>query len=353
MLNPDTWHFEQAFKVMAVSIARWRSLVVVHTSDAYLTYLLHNLRNSGPFQSLEHVLIRGYGGCEGPYPFLPATVAPSLKVLDIEDLSLPVDFPRYAKPSSLTTLCLRGSTGPFHAMTPSASFRALLVSAPNLTILCLHGDPVNFIGEDLEGSILHLDAPNLDTLILRPGSRIVHFLPLVLKALRAPALRHYELVFPHSGSHGQRTADKLLEDDLPKFPLVEIVRLQNAAEPDTITMFVKAFPDASRVALGGLDIPLFSYAFRTAATGVICHENSLWAQLQHLTLISPSCESLEAVCSWLQAVPEHERAIHTVVIEGCIGVSPKFLKHYQDLQVLVRVELYDIDPTARTQLNYK
>jgi len=238
-------------------------------------------------------------------------------------------------------------------MTPSASFRALLVSAPNLTILCLHGDPVNFIGEDLEGSILHLDAPNLDTLILRPGSRIVHFLPLVLKALRAPALRHYELVFPHSGSHGQRTADKLLEDDLPKFPLVEIVRLQNAAEPDTITMFVKAFPDASRVALGGLDIPLFSYAFRTAATGVICHENSLWAQLQHLTLISPSCESLEAVCSWLQAVPEHERAIHTVVIEGCIGVSPKFLKHYQDLQVLVRVELYDIDPTARTQLNYK
>lgn len=355
MLNPDTWHFEQAFKVMAVSIARWRSLVVIHTSEAYLTYLIYNLRNSGPFQSLEHVLIRGraHGGFGGTYPFLPTTVTPSLKVLDIEDLSLPDGFPRYAKSSSLTTLCLRGSTGPFHAMTPSSFFRALLMSAPNLTVLCLHGDPVSFMLENLEGSIRHLDVPNLDTLILRPGSLIVHFLPLVLKALRAPALRHYELIFPHSGSHGQRTADTLLEDDLPKFPLVETVRLQNASEPDTITMFVKAFPDASRVALGDLDIPLFSYAFQTASTGVICHENTLWAQLQHLTLISPSCESLKAVCSWLQTVPEHERAIHTVVIEGCTTVSPSFLKYYRDLQSLMRVELDDVDPTARRQLNYE
>ncbi|OJA19536.1 hypothetical protein AZE42_06600 [Rhizopogon vesiculosus] len=353
MMNPDDLHFEQAFKVMVVSIARWRSLIIVNTSDAYLTYLLPNLRNSGPFQFLEHVLIRGRGGYGGIYPFSSITVAPSLKVLEIEDLPLPENFPildRYTKTSRLTTLCLRGSTGPFHAMTPSASFRALLISAPNLTVLSLHGDPVNFVREELAGSIPHLDTPNLNTLILRPGSRIVHFLPLMLEALRAPALRYYELVFPHSGSHGQRTADKLLEHGLPKFPLVETVRLQNASEPDTITTFVKAFPGASRVALGGLDILFFSCAFRTASTGAISLENTLWAQLQHLTLISPSCESLEAVCSWLQAVPEHERTIHTVAIEGHTSVSPSFLKLYQKLQSLVRVELYGVDPTARRQL---
>ncbi|OAX38193.1 hypothetical protein K503DRAFT_856859 [Rhizopogon vinicolor AM-OR11-026] len=327
MMNPDALHFEQAFKVMVVSIARWRSLIVINTSDAYLTYLLPNLRNSGPFQSLEHVLIRGHGGYGGIYPFSSIRVAPLLKVLEIEDLPLPEDFP----------ILGRGSTGPFHAMTPSASFRALLISAPNLTVLSLHGDPVNFVREELAGSIPHLDTPNLNTLILRPGSRIVHFLPLMLKALRAPALRYYELVFPHSGSHGQRTADKLLEHGLPKFPLVETVRLQNASEPDTITTFVKAFPGASRVALGGLDILFFSCAFRTASTGAISLENTLWAQLQHLTLISPS-------------LPEHEITIHTVAIEGHTSVSPSFLKLYQELQSLVRVELYGVDPTARRQL---
>lgn len=353
MGDPDGLHFEQAFKVMAVSIARWRSLTVLDTSDAYLTYLLPNLRNSGPFQSLEHVLMRGHGGYNGAYPFSPTTVAPLLKVLDIEDLPLPENFSildRSTETLSLTTLCLRGSMGPFHAMTPSTSFRALLVSAPNLTVLSLHGDPINFVREDFGGSIPHLDAPNLDTLILRPGSRIVHFLPLLLNALRAPALRHYELVFPHSGSHGQRTADKLLERGLPKFPLVETVRLQNASEPDTIALFVKAFPGASRVALGGLDIPFFSYAFQRASVSAISYENTSWAQLQHLTLISPSSESLDAVCSWFQAVPEHERTIHTAVIEGHTSVSPSFLKLYQELQSLVRVILDGVDPIARRQL---
>lgn len=88
------------------------------------------------------------------------------------------------------------------------------------------------VRKGLEGSTLRPDAPNPDALILRSSSCVVHFLLLMFKALKAPTLCHYELVFRN------------------------LARM-DASCPNTIILYIKEFLGALCVTLGGCDIPIF------------------------------------------------------------------------------------------------
>lgn len=82
------------------------------------------------------------------------------------------------------------------------------------------------VRKELEGSTLRPDAPNPDALILRSSSCIVRFLLLMFKALKAPTLCHYELVFRN------------------------LARM-DVSDPNTIILYIKEFLGALCVTLGG------------------------------------------------------------------------------------------------------
>jgi hypothetical protein len=59
-----------------------------------------------------------------------------------------------------------------------------------------------------------------------------------VQSTEAPFLRHYELVLL-AWSVNKRG---IIRSWLPKLPLIVTVRLQDVSDPDTITLYIKAFP---------------------------------------------------------------------------------------------------------------
>ncbi|KAF9230999.1 hypothetical protein BU15DRAFT_82944 [Melanogaster broomeanus] len=256
--------FDAALEAMLESSSRWRSLSISCICDTNLSHLTLKLSQIRNFSGLKHFTFRAQRpGQTCSLSFLMDCDLYSLKSLDAENFLLPGDLASIRSRagqsfSRLTSLTLRrynNDARSLRIMMDSSAFRVMLNSTPNLTSLTLHGQPLRFRSDpspDEEATIVSL--PYLQTLILHPGVLKPRYLQQTVSAIHAPALRHFELVFPDSKIPGQNVADILFDaSKRPRFPLVDTVVLHNASNSGTAPYFVQAFPYTSQATIGGLD----------------------------------------------------------------------------------------------------
>ncbi|KAG1738422.1 uncharacterized protein EDB91DRAFT_459780 [Suillus paluster] len=343
-------HLGCALDVVLPSVARWRRIIVLHRSYPYFTHLFRELRRVAPLKMLQSISMRSPGVC-GPCPLLLGNSAPALELLEVENMPLPppvtqtFDAARFSV-AGLTTLRLRlrgMGVGISHAATDPSTFRALIGSAPMLSTLEIYGQPINFGQERVnEEDIIPLDIPRLHTLVLHPGTQCPCDLRHFISVIKAPALCHFELVYPDNTPPGQDVSDLLFDPfPLARFPCVETVRLHNAVRADTSPAFTSAFPVLSRIKLGGSDA---GYLFEDLASNSI---RSSWASshIQHLTVISPLPNTLLQMHKWLLSMTSQAHRLPTITLEGPIRAidCPEFITQFSKLASCTDVGLCGVD----------
>ncbi|KAG0699253.1 hypothetical protein DFH29DRAFT_937507 [Suillus ampliporus] len=343
-------HLGRALDVVSPSVPRWRRVIVLHRSYPYFTHLFRELRHVAPLKMLQSISMRSPGVC-GPCPLLLGDSAPALESLEVEDMPLPppvtqtFDAARYSV-AGLTTLRLRlrgMGVGISHAATEPFAFRALIGSAPMLSTLEIYGQPINFGQERVnEEDILPLEIPRLRTLVLHPATQCPRDLRHFISVIKAPTLRHFELVYPDNAPPGQNVSDLLFDPfPLARFPCVETVRLHNAVRADTSPAFMSAFPVASRIKLGGLDAgSLFE-----DLTSNSMHGSWASSHVQHLTIISPLHNTLLQVHEWLLSATSQAHQLPIITLEGPIRAidCPEFLTQFSKLASCTEVRLRGVD----------
>ncbi|KAF8442154.1 hypothetical protein L210DRAFT_3196150 [Boletus edulis BED1] len=332
----DFQRFDAALEMMLDSSSRWRSLSIACVCDTHLSHLTLKLSHVGHFSGLKHFTFRALrpgqtssisflmDSATPPQPHHPGqALAPcALKSLDAENFTLTGDLnsiharatQNFARLSSLTLRRYSNDARSFRIMIDFSAFRAMLTGIPNLTTLVLHGQPLRFrtdpVGGQQDQNEIHggsfeggIDAatnaamialPQLHTLVLHPGVLKPRYLQHTISAIYAPALRHFELVFPDSKISGQSIVERLFVDASsprsslssasyasyassssvpeermnrrhPRFPRVETVVLHNASSAGTALAFIHAFPYTTQVTLGGVDVGFFPLVLRAGA----------------------------------------------------------------------------------------
>ncbi|KIK84751.1 hypothetical protein PAXRUDRAFT_152849 [Paxillus rubicundulus Ve08.2h10] len=192
----------------------------------------------------------------------------------------------------------------------------MLNSTPNLTNLALYGQPLKFSSNPSpdDGAV---SLPYLQTLILHPGVLKPRYLQQTVSAIHAPALRHFELIFPDSKISGQNIANLLFDTSKrPRFPLVDRVVLHNASNSGTALSFVHAFPYTSEATIGGVDIGFFPLILRAGTYGCTYPRFAYWHRLRNLTLRQPRPETLRVVRDWIRDEYDRGHLPPTVIVEG-------------------------------------
>ncbi|KAG6372245.1 hypothetical protein JVT61DRAFT_8046 [Boletus reticuloceps] len=317
----DFQRFDAALEMMLDSSSRWRSLSIACVCDTHLSHLTLKLSHVGHFSGLKHFTFRALRpgqtssiaflmeSATPPQPHHPGqALAPcALKSLDAENFTLTGDLSsiharatqNFARLSSLTLRRYSNDARSFRIMIDFSAFRAMLTGIPNLTTLVLHGQPLRFrtdpVGgqqgqNEIHGSSLGggigaaanaamIALPQLHTLVLHPGVLKPRYLQHTISAIYAPALRHFELVFPDSKISGQSVVERLFVDASPpkssssstsyasyassslvpeehmnrrhpRFPRVETVVLHNASSAGTALAFIHAFPYTTQCKIG-------------------------------------------------------------------------------------------------------
>jgi hypothetical protein len=335
----DFQRFDSALEMMLDSCSRWRSLSIACVCDTHLSHLTLKLSHIGHFAGLKHFTFRALRPgqtCAVSFlmetatttqPHSPSqTLSPcTLKSLDVENFMLTGDLgsiharatQSFARLSSLTLRRYSNDARSFRIMIDFSAFRAMLGGIPNLTTLVLHGQPLRFRsdpvgglqsqeythgngvggGIDAAANSATISLPHLHTLVLHPGVLKPRYLQHTISAIHAPALRHFELVFPDSKISGQSIAERLFVDASPspssfstlssstsssyayysssssateehvnrrrpRFPRVETVVLHNASTAGTALAFIHAFPCTTQATLGGVDVGFFPIVLR-------------------------------------------------------------------------------------------
>jgi hypothetical protein len=208
-----------------------------------------------------------------------------------------------------------------------------------LSTLEIYGQPINFGQERVnEEDVLPLEIPRLRTLVLCPGTQHPRDLRHFISVIKAPTLRHFELVYPDNAPPGQDVSDLLFDPfPLAKFPLVETVRFHNAAHGDTVAAFMNAFPVAARIKLGSPDAGCL-FGNPTSSSSWISH-------IQHLTVISPLHNTLLQMYEWLLGAASQGHRLPIITLEGPIRAidGPEFLTQSSKLASCTEVRLCDVD----------
>ena len=338
----DFQRFDAALEMMLDSCSRWRSLSIASVCDTHLSHLTLKLAHTGNFSGLKHFTFRALRPgqtCSVSFLMETATNAqprsPSqtlspcpLKSLDVENFMLTGDLgsirtratQSFARLSSLTLRRYSNDARSFRIMIDFSTFRAMLGGIPHLTMLVLHGQPLRFRSDPVSGlqsqedthgngvaggigaaaNTAMVSLPQLHTLVLHPGVLKPRYLQHTISAIHAPALRHFELVFPDSKISGQSVAERLFVDATssissfpslssstsssypyyssssstteehmnrrrPRFPCVETVVLHNVSNAGTAMAFIHAFPCTTQATLGGVDVGFFPIVLRAGA----------------------------------------------------------------------------------------
>ncbi|KAH0833457.1 hypothetical protein J3R83DRAFT_12577 [Lanmaoa asiatica] len=332
----DFQRFDTALETMLDSSSRWRSLSIACVCDTHLSHLTLKLAHIGHFSGLKHFTFRALRPgqtCSVSFLMEAATTAqthpPSqtlspcmLKSLDAENFMLTGDVgsiharatQNFARLSSLTLRRYNNDSRSFRIMIDFSAFRAMLGAIPHLMTLVLHGQPLRFRTDPAGGLQGQHDAtgasantttislPHLHTLVLHPGVLKPRYLQHTISAIHAPALRHFELVFPDSKISGQSIVERLFVDASsssssssthpsssytsyssssssssssatevhtsrrrPRFPRVETVVLHNTSNAGSALAFIHAFPCTTQATLGGVDVGYFPPVLRASA----------------------------------------------------------------------------------------
>lgn len=339
----DFQRFDTALETMLDSSSRWRSLLIACVCDTHLSHLTLKLSNLGQFSGLKHFTFRALRpGQTCSVSFLTETPTTTqayppgqtlspcmLKSLDAENFMLPGDLgniharaiQNFSRLSSLTLRRYSNDARSFRIMIDFSAFRAMLGAIPHLTTLVLYGQPLRFRTDPAGGPQGQHDThgggvwggggiaanngtitlPHLHTLVLHPGVLKPRFLQHTISAIHAPALRHFELVFPDSKISGQNIVEQLFVDvshpsssssypsssytsylssssgtevhvkkRRPRFPYVETVVLNNASNAGSALAFIHAFPSTTQATLGGVDVGFFPLVLRAGAGSAAC-----------------------------------------------------------------------------------
>ncbi|KAF8556529.1 hypothetical protein OG21DRAFT_619291 [Imleria badia] len=333
----DFQRFDTALETMLDSFSRWRSLSIACVCDTHLSHLTLKLSHIGNFSGLKHFTFRALRPgqtCSVSFLMESATstqpqspcqaLSPcTLKSLDVENFTLTGDLASihtratqsFSRLSSLTLRRYSNDARSFRITVDFSAFRAMLSGIPNLTTLVLHGQPLRFRTDPVGGqqglddthgggvgsaNNTMVSLPHLHTLVLHPGVLKPRYLQHTISAIHAPALRHFELVFPDSKFSGQSIVERLFADaspstssfrslsssssstpytsysafssatehvnrPRPRFPRVETVVLHNASNAGTALSFIQAFPYTAHATLGGVDVGFFPLVLRAGA----------------------------------------------------------------------------------------
>lgn len=336
----DFQRFDAALEFILPSSGRWRSLSIRSICDTKIQHLANKLRKDF-LPILRHFsfhALRPGQTCIDLFSASDRCLA--LKTFDAENFSLSGNLIGNRSGmlqvfSGLTSLTLRRHSNDARSlriMIDSAVFRALVNSMPGLTTLALHGQPLRFrIEPPTEGETSLMSIPHLQNLILHPKVLKPRYLQQTISSIHAPSLRHFELVFPNSKMSGQNVVELLFDTKTkkPRFPLVSSVVLHNASNLSTASSFVHAFPYASDVTLGGIDIgciphvlharvyDAYPYAYGCAYDPrVSC---PYWHWLRLLRLRSTKPETMRVVREWRRAERERGHSPLKVFIERSEG----------------------------------
>lgn len=340
----DFQRFDTALETILDSSSRWRSLSIACVCDTHLSHLTLKLSHIGHFSGLRHFTFRALRPgqtCSISFLIETATMTQAhptsqtlspcmLKSLDAENFTLTGDLSsihtrtteNFSRLSSLTLRRYNNDARSFRIMIDFSAFRTMLGAIPNLTTLVLHGQPLRFRtdpvgglqgqhdthgsggggggGIDATTNIATVTLPHLHTLVLHPGVLKPRYLQHTISAIQAPALRHFELVFPDSKFSGQSVVERLFVDASlpsssssssspsypfshasypssssateahvnrrrPRFPRVETVVLHNASNAGSALAFIHAFPCTTQATLGGVDVGFFPLVLRAGA----------------------------------------------------------------------------------------
>ncbi|KAI6155827.1 hypothetical protein BKA82DRAFT_4083195 [Pisolithus tinctorius] len=335
----DFQRFDAALEFILPSIERWRSLSISSMCDTKIQHLANKLKKSS-FPVLRHFSFRALRPGQTCIGLFSANDdCPALKTFDAENFSLSGDLTGnrskmlqvFSKLTSLTLRRYSNDTRLLRTMIDSTVFRTLLNSTPGLTTLVLHGQPLRFrIGAPVDGESTVVSMPHLQNLILHPGVLKPRYLQQTISSIHAPSLRHFELVFPDSKMSGQNVVELLFDAKTrkPRFPLVSTIVLHNASNSSTATSFIHAFPYASHVTLGGVDVGFFPQVLRARVYNAYpyTYERTYdprasypcWHRLRSLMLRSAKPEMLRMVREWIR--DEWDRGHHppTVLVEGSV-----------------------------------
>lgn len=439
----DFQRFDTALEKMLDSASRWRSLSIACVCDSHLSHLTLKLSHIGHFSGLKHFTFRALrpgqtcsvsflmetGTTAHPHSASQTLSPCTLKSLDAENFTLTGDLgsvharatQSFARLSSLTLRRYSNDARSFRIMIDFSAFRAMLSAIPNLTTLVLHGQPLRFRTDPVSGqddmhgssvgvgggtgagtSTATISLPYLHTLVLHPGVLKPRYLQHTISAIHAPALRHFELVFPDSKISGQNIVERLFVDAShsvssftsssateehmrrrrPRFPRVETLVLNNASSAGTALAFIHAFPCTTQLTLGGVDVGFFPLVLRASAgssvgggpgagTGVgpggttdlsvsrsgiasgsgtaSCDctypRFAYWHRLDMLTLRQPRQEALRVLLDWIHHESERGHVPPMLIVQGTLD-RPDIRYFAQCARVYTRVELVEIQDPA-------
>lgn len=328
----DLQRFDSVLETFLTSSGRWRSLSVSYMCDTTLSHLVLKLSHSCSLPLLQHFTFRAMRpGQICTLPFLFNNIPSSLESLDAENYLPTRDLSGIASrvaqtPSKLASLTLRRRSNDARAlriMIDFSAFRCMINFIPALTTLALYGQPIRFRESpisDKESAIVTI--PHLQKLILHPGVLKPRYLQHTISSIHAPSLRHFELVFPDPKAKASRQSiAELLFDptrNRAKFPLVDNVVLHNASNANTALSFINAFPAASHVTIGGLDVGFFLQTLR-ARSPKLCNCTSphygYWHCLRTLILRVTKPETRRVVREWMSDESNHKHIPLTLVID--------------------------------------
>ncbi|KIJ62927.1 hypothetical protein HYDPIDRAFT_30067 [Hydnomerulius pinastri MD-312] len=350
----DFQRFDAALEAMLGSSERWRSLSISQMCDTNLSHLILKLSHTGRFSGLKHFSFRAQRpGQICTIPFLMDNDLSPLRSLDAENFAFPGDLPSIRSRSSLsfsklTSLTLRrysNDARSLRIMIDFSAFRAMVNSIPGLTSLALYGQPLRFRSHPTEEESTNLSLLYLQTLILHPGVLKPRYLQQTVTAIHAPALRHFELVFPDSKISGQNVVDLLFDSSkCPRFPLVDTVILHNASNSGTAVPFVNAFPYTTHATLGGVDVGFFPPVLHPGGFRYL-PRFAYWPRLHKLTLRSTRPDTLRVVREWIRDEYDRGRTLPALVVEGSLD-NPEVNMFYQFSRMYTRVELVNLSPAT-------
>ncbi|KAG6330746.1 hypothetical protein ID866_8344 [Astraeus odoratus] len=350
--------FDAALDAIIHSSADWRTLSVSYMCDTNLSHLGSKLSKAGPLKALRRFSFRasrpGQICCTS---FLTKDSATALRSFDAENFSPTGDLlgnrSRMNETfSRLTALTLRRYSHDNRSLRITIdfnTFRALVNCMPGLTSLALYGQPLRYrIGPSLDGEPTLVSIPQLRTLVLQPGVLKPRYLQQTVSSIHAPALRHFELVFPDSRTSGQSISELLFDAKTKqaRFPHVDTVVLHNASNSSTALSFVNAFPYATSVTIGGVDVGFFPQVLRARTYDAYVYHPPrylYWQYLRVLTLRATKPETLRVVREWISdELDRGQQPIAALIVERPIDNRDLALL-YQSSRNYLEIEV--VNPT--------
>lgn len=341
-------HFEHTLAAVLPSASRWRRIKIGASCDAILTSLSFILRTVGPLNALQQVAFKAQQpGQICPTTLLMGKSAPNLRSIDVENIVLTArspclhnhDFDCFIGVTHLTLRLHEGDARALKTTTEFQGFHALLLRMPNLVSLSLYGELVcvkSATGLENEGNIT---LPHLQTLIFHPNTVRPRYLRNLMAVIIAPDLRHFELVYPDSFTRGQDISDLLLkkgcEQPTPRFPLVERLVLNNAANITSAPAFIQAFPGVDQLTISGADVGIFNLPTWGMTGGS-------WRTITRLTLRAFQRDHLITVVDWLDAITSNSE-LQAPLVQGPTTDCPTMLRLYEELKRFTQIELLDMD----------